>query len=90
LLRHALPALICIAAALAQEPAVVRPKEIDDVLVNPGIGFITLQRFNGDALNQGTRWTEGYPIEYQPFHGRLEKNHPMTSIAYFRGSSTGT
>jgi hypothetical protein len=83
--KHALPAFFSIAAALAQEPAVVRPKEIDDVLINPGIGFMTFQRFNGDALNQGTKWTEGYPIAYQPFHGSLEnKNHPMTSIAYFR------
>lgn len=31
----------------------VRPKEIDDVLVNPGIGFTTFQRFNGDRLNEG-------------------------------------
>ena len=29
---------------------VVRPKEIDDVLNNPGIGFTTFQRFNGDTL----------------------------------------
>ncbi len=81
-----LPALICAAAGLAQDdPVVVRPKEIDDVLVNPGIGFMTFQRFNGDALNQGTKWTEGYPIQYQPFTGSLEnKNHPMTSVAYFR------
>ena len=70
---------------LAQETVTVRPAEIDDVLVNPGIGFMTFQRFNGDKLNQGLRWTEGYPIEYQDFDGNLEnENHPMTSIAYFR------
>ena len=72
---------------LAQGPEtmVVRPKVIDDVLVNPGIGFMTFQRFNGDQLNPGTGWTEGYPIEYQPFNGRLENpHHPMTSISYFR------
>jgi len=85
-MRHlALPALLCAAAAFAADPVVVRPKEIDDVLVNPGIGFMTFQRFNGDALNKGTSWTEGYPIEYQPFKGSLEnKDHPATSIAYFR------
>jgi Domain of unknown function (DUF4832)/Beta-galactosidase len=83
--KHALTALLFAAAAFAQDPVVVRPKEIDDVLVNPGIGFMTFQRFNGDALNEGTKWTEGYPIAYQPFKGSLEnKNHPMTSIAYFR------
>ncbi|MGE5645657.1 MAG: DUF4832 domain-containing protein [Acidobacteriota bacterium] len=83
--KHALIAALCAAAALGQDLVVVRPKEIDDVLVNPGIGFMTFQRFNGDALNSGTKWTEGYPIVYQPFHGSLEnKNHPMTTIAYFR------
>jgi hypothetical protein len=69
----------------AQPTVIVRPKEIDDVLVNPGIGFMTFQRFNGDELNQGLKWTEGYPIVYQEFKGSLEnKNHPMTSMAYFR------
>ena len=71
--------------ASGQETVVVRPKEIDDVLMNPGIGFMTFQRFNGDALNIGKKWTEGYPIVYQPFDGSLEnENHPMTTIAYFR------
>jgi hypothetical protein len=69
----------------AQTTVVVRPKEIDDVLVNPGIGFTTFQRFNGDALNEGQKWTEGYPIVYQEFKGSLgNKDYPMTSIAYFR------
>jgi len=61
------------------------PKEIFDVLNNPGIGFTTFQRFNGDELNPGIGWTEGMPIEYQPFDGDLtNKNHPQTTIAYFR------
>ncbi len=78
--------IIACAAPLAAQPTViVRPREIDDVLVNPGVGFMTFQRFNGDELNQGLRWTEGYPIVYQEFKGSLEnKNHPMTSMAYFR------
>lgn len=71
--------------ASAQEIIRVLPREIDDVLINPGIGFTTFQRFNGDTLNSGLRWTEGLPIDYQPFDGNLEnENHPMTSIAYFR------
>ncbi len=71
--------------AVAQEIVTVRPVEIDDVLVNPGIGFMTFQRFNGDKLNPGTTWTEGYPIDYQIFGGSLKnENHPDTSIAYFR------
>src|SRR5512134_80483 len=69
----------------AQETMTVRPKEIDDVLINPGIGFMTFQRFNGDKLNEGQKWTEGYPIAYQAFDGNLQnENHPMTSLAYFR------
>ncbi len=64
---------------------VVRPKTIDDVLVNPGMGFTTFQRFNGDALNEGRTWTEGFPLAYQEYKGSLENiDHPMTSIAYFR------
>lgn len=72
----------------AQESPVlikVRPKEINDVLNNPGIGFTTFQRFNGDSLNSGDRWTEGLPIVYQKFNGDLtNKNYPQTTIAYFR------
>ena len=69
---------------------VVRPKEIFTVLNNPGIGFTTFQRFNGDALNplntnNGAGWTEGLPIVYQPFSGKLtNKDYPATRIAYFR------
>ncbi len=69
----------------AQKTIYVRPTEIDDVLTNPGIGFMTFQRFNGDELNEGIGWTEGHPIDYQKFDGDLEnKDHPMTSIVYFR------
>ncbi|MEO7141881.1 MAG: DUF4832 domain-containing protein [Bryobacteraceae bacterium] len=81
--------LIALAASCldstAQTTVIVRPKEIDDVLVNPGMGFMTFQRFNGDALNDGEKWTEGKPIVYQEFKGDLRnKDYPMTSIAYFR------
>jgi hypothetical protein len=73
---------------LAQIPGgtvVVRPVESDAVLNNPGIGFTTFQRFNGDDLNSGQGWTEGFPIEYQEFDGNLtNKDYPQTSIAYFR------
>ncbi|MGH9616063.1 MAG: beta-galactosidase, partial [Acidobacteriaceae bacterium] len=76
------------APAFEQQPpdiVVVKPKPFDGVLVNPGIGFTTFQRFNGDSLNSGTKWTEGFPIVYQPFHGSLQTpDFPMTSIAYFR------
>ena len=77
--------LLALSPLLAQDPVVVRPKELDDVLTNPGMGFMTFQRFNGDALNEGQKWTEGFPIAYQEFKGSLEnRNHPATTIAYFR------
>ena len=83
--------LVCPGFAFSQIPSgmlVVRPKEIDDVLVNPGIGFTTFQRFNGDTLttlNNKLGWTEGQPIDYQEFKGNLINNqHPQTSVAYWR------
>ena len=44
------------------DATIIKPKEINDVLSNPGIGFMTFQRFNGDDLNPGSGWTEGFPI----------------------------
>ncbi|MBW7998554.1 MAG: hypothetical protein FVQ81_18670, partial [Candidatus Glassbacteria bacterium] len=67
------------------DTTLVRPVEIDDVLNNPGIGFMTFQRFNGDTLNSGSGWTEGFPIEYQEFDGDLTNpDHPATTLAYHR------
>jgi len=67
---------------------VIRPKEINDVLVNPGIGFTTFQRFNGDTLttlNNSSGWTEGFPIVYQQStHELTNKQYPQTTIAYWR------
>ncbi|MCK4879663.1 MAG: DUF4832 domain-containing protein, partial [Bacteroidales bacterium] len=69
----------------AQKTIYVRPVETDEVLTNPGIGFMTFQRFNGDKLNKGSGWTEGFPIDYQEFDGDLtNKDHPATTIAYWR------
>jgi hypothetical protein len=71
--------------AVAGEIIRVHPLEIHDVLVNPGMGFTTFQRFNGDSLNPGNGWTEGFPIEYQKFDGDLtNSNYPSTSTAYLR------
>jgi len=91
--RRVLVSLLAIWALLpfdltAQIPGgtvLARPVETHEVLNNPGIGFTTFQRFNGDDLNEGSGWTEGFPIEYQKFDGDLtNKNYPQTSIAYFR------
>jgi len=85
ILRFTVLIITVLATAAGQDTVAVRPKQIDDVLTNPGIGFMTFQRFNGDSLNQGLKWTEGFPIAYQEFKGSLEnKDYPATSIAYFR------
>jgi len=70
-------------SAQAADMVTVRPQEIDDVLVNPGIGFTTFQRFNGDRLNEGLKWTEGFPIEYQEFTGSLtNQDHPLRRLGH--------
>jgi len=69
----------------SQNIITVRFEDSGEVLTNPGIGFMTFQRFNGDKTNEGVGWTEGFPVDYQEFKGSLEvPDHPMTSIAYFR------
>lgn len=69
----------------SQKILTVRFEDSDEVLTNPGIGFMTFQRFNGDKTNEGVGWTEGMPVNYQEFKGSLvTPDHPMTSIAYFR------
>src|SRR4051812_5591563 len=60
--------VVCIFAGLLAAPhfvsaqtTIVRPTEIDDVLVNPGMGVETFQRFQGQALNDGVDWSEVGP-----------------------------
>jgi len=76
--------LLIITDLSAQKTIRVLPREIDKVLINPGIGFQTYQRFNGDKLS--VRWGEdGFPTKYEKFKGNLEvEGYPMTTIAYFR------
>lgn len=70
--------------AMAQTSnVVVRPRAIHSVLVNPGKGIQTFQRFNGQPLNQGLKWSEAGPTS------RLEAaaappDFPASSIAYCR------
>lgn len=65
------------------ETTVVRPREIDSVLVNPGMGIETFQRFNGDAINPGVGWSEEGPIgKLTPASGPVD--FPASSIAYCR------
>ena len=49
-----LSGLLCLFGPLrSQETITVKPAEIDDVLTNPGMGFMTFQRFNGDEFLEG-------------------------------------
>jgi hypothetical protein len=64
----------------------VRPVEIDDVLLNPGIGFSTFQMFNGDnhAANQDVLRVADLE-RYRNDPNDLDNNHhPATTLAYFR------
>src|SRR5271169_2248058 len=74
-------AVVCLWAQ--SETVVVRPHEIHDVLVNPGMGITTFQRFNGDAINPGRSWSEEGPAAKLPNAGS-RPDFPDTSIAYIR------
>jgi len=80
----ALVFLTCAASARLQaQTTVLRPKAIDDVLVNPGMGIQTFQRFNGDAINPSLDWSEEGPVgKLAPAAG--EVNFPASSISYCR------
>ncbi len=54
------------AAFFGQSTTVVRPKQIDTVLVNPGMGIQTFQRYNRQPLFAGTRWSEVGPESPAP------------------------
>src|SRR5208337_2259824 len=76
--------LLCAVNVCAQtETTILRPKEIDAVLVNPGMGIQTFQRFNGDAINSGLGWSEEGPVgKLAPAAGAVD--FPASSISYCR------
>ena len=66
-----------------KETVVIRPVKTLDVLVNPGMGITTFQRFNGQELNPSYTWSERGPVE--KLHDANSKpDFPDTSIAYLR------
>ena len=89
--RETIPSKIAALALLAfvltplarAEKIVIRPREISDVLVNPGMGIMTFQRFNGDALNPGTTWSEAGPTAAMTASSS-KPDFPDTSVAYCR------
>jgi hypothetical protein len=67
----------------AQDTVIVRPKEIHDVLVNPGMGITTFQRFNGQPLNPPLTWSEEGPTER--IADQTQKPlFPLTSVSFCR------
>ena len=80
-------ATVCVALCASSHPqmTVVKPPESDRVLNNPGVGFTTFQRFNGDSLNGGTGWTEGMPIaKFNQPATPVAPGYPNTTVAYLR------
>ncbi|HSB18181.1 MAG TPA: DUF4832 domain-containing protein [Bryobacteraceae bacterium] len=71
-------------AAFGQtDTVVVRPKEVDTVLVNPGMGIQTFQRFRNQEIYPGMRWSEVGPTAAVPdASGKVD--FPESSMAYVR------
>ena len=89
--RVVLVILVMSVAAAAQGPVswsrtdtvVVRPEETDEVLLNPGMGVQTFQRFNGQPLNEGLRWSEEGPTA-KAADAPGKADFPGSTIAYLR------
>ena len=64
----------------------VRPRETSARLLNPHKGTTTFQRFNGDRLYPGNKWSDRVgPTRFKPFGGnRKNERYPDTTIAYCR------
>jgi hypothetical protein len=76
--------VLCAGSVWAQRNVVVvRPKEIHDVLVNPGMGITTFQRFNGQEPNPPLKWSEVGPVARLP-QATTPPDFPDTSVAYCR------
>jgi Domain of unknown function (DUF4832) len=70
------------AVVAAAQPTVIHPARINDVLVNPGMGIQTFQRYNGDPLNGGVQWSEEGPTG--PLSAAAAPDFPKSTIAYCR------
>jgi hypothetical protein len=70
-------------AMAQQNVVVVRPKEIHDLLVNPGMGITTFQRFNGQEPNPPLKWSEVGPVTKLPAAATIP-DFPEASVAYCR------
>ena len=70
-----LVAFLTLVNAVVAQTVVVHPKLINDVLVNPGMGIQTFQRYNGDALNAGVKWSEEGPTQALAANGSAVDFH---------------
>ena len=61
-----------------------RPTESTDFLLNPHKGCATFQRFNGDPLFEGTRWSEEGPTEFPAATCDVVEGYLPCTIAYCR------
>jgi hypothetical protein len=67
----------------------IKPKKIDSVLLNPGMGFTTFQQFNGDPKNAIVDcgdFSDEYPYELimDEVENLQNPHYPFTTIAYLR------
>src|SRR5579862_8654429 len=76
-------AVACLVGTLWAQLVVVRPRPIDDVLVNPGIGIQTFQRFSGQPIYPGMEWSEVGPEGKLP-DATAKVDFPPSSVAYLR------
>jgi len=71
------------AASAQGQTTIVRPVETQEILVNPGMGIQTFQRYNGDSLNPGVTWSEEGPVS--PLKApAVAPDFPGSSVAYCR------
>jgi len=83
--KRSLFVLVIVSASFCTaQTTVVRPKEIDDILVNPGMGIETFNRFNGQTLNEGVTWSEVGPEKPLPDAAQGTVDFPASTVAYLR------
>jgi len=74
---------LCFTSPAQGQTTIVRPVEIQDPLVNPGMGIQTFQRYNGDSLNTGVTWSEAGPVSSLKAPQEAPE-FPQSSVAYCR------
>jgi hypothetical protein len=74
--------MMAVASVACAQTVVIHPQRIHDVLVNPGMGIQTFQRFNGDPLNEDVRWSEEGPT--RPLAAGPASDFPQSTISYCR------